>query len=208
MTFYGLGGSITFLMPPVLSPNEVYSALLWDNTNGADLDLHLMSVGNATVFGSSYPGAVDWQYADKTEAAPFASWTEISSNVYSGELIHISQLNKAASYEFMAFLYSRINGGDNSITWGNTHPSMYLYGGSATGLGYAAWYTGQPTPPAGYDYGYWSPFSLEPTGSGLDIVDDLTPFDPPISLANITARADNWYPCHAADSLTCPYLLP
>jgi hypothetical protein len=111
-------------------------------------------------------------------------------------------------YDFMLFLWSRISGGDSSVTWQNTHPAMFVFGGSASGVGSAAYYASEPTPPAGFEYGFWSPFSLQPTSTGFGIVDDNTvsAWEPAISIANISANADVWYPC--SYPTYCPYHLP
>jgi hypothetical protein len=207
MEFFGVGSHVIFLLPPVLAPNEVVVAALWDGSQGADLDLHMMGPGNRTQYPTD-EGVVDWAWLDKKAELPYASWTDISNpSVWSGEVIDIAKLNYSSPYDFMLFLWSRITGGDDSVTWGNTSPAMFLYGGSATGLGYAAWYSGQPTPPPGFDYGYWSPFSLQPDGSGhLRIVDDSSPYDPAISLADIAANNQLYYPCEYPTY--CPYPLP
>jgi len=206
VVIYGADTTLTFLVPPTLGPNEVVTAALWDNTFGADLDWHMVGPGNRTQYPTD-EGAVDWQYVDKALELPFATWHDYSSSLWGGEVIDIKQLNTSAEYDFFLFLWSRITGGDDSVTWANTDPSVFVFGGSATGLGAHAYYGLPPNPPTGFEYGFWSPFSFLPTGSGsLQVVDDLSPWDPAISESDIQSNAKLFYPC--AYPTYCPYRLP
>jgi len=166
----------------------------------------MMGPGNRTQY-PTFEGVVDWAWIDKTLESPYAGWTDVSSNVWGGEVIQINKLNMTAPYDFMLFLWSRISGGDNSVTWGNTSPSLFVFGGASTGLGYYVAYSGQPVPPAGFDYGYWSPFTFAPMAGGfLEIVEHSNPYDPAISLADEASGAQLFYPCQYATY--CPYALP
>jgi len=84
-----------------------------------------MGPGNRTQY-PTFEGVVDWAWIDKNAELPFAGWTDVSSNLWGGEVIQINKLNMSAPYDFMLFLWSRISGGDNSVTWGNTSPSLFV----------------------------------------------------------------------------------
>jgi len=202
---YGTSTDISFIIPPTLSSNEVFVAIIWDDFT-ADVDLHMFGPGDL-VYYSSPEGVVNWEYTDKNLSYPFAQWQDYTSSVVGLEVTRIYQLNFSAIYEFVGYLWSRVDGGDDSYSWNNIDASMLVFGGSATGLSTGLFFEANaPTPPAGFDYGFWSPFSFRPDGTGnLDIVEDVTPFDPPISIASIDAGSQQFISCSYA---YCPYRLP
>jgi len=204
VTITGDSKTISFFVPPVLTANEVLIALLWDDYT-ADLDLHMFGPGDL-VYYSSPEGVVNWEYTDKNLSWPYAQWKDYSGSTVGLEVTTIYQLNYSAIYEFVGYLWSRVDGGDPTYNWNNVSASMLVFGGSATGLSGLYFHADAPNPPAGFDYGFWSPFSFRPDGTGnLDVIEDTTPFDPPISIASIDRGDQQQISCSYA---YCPYRLP
>jgi len=202
----GTSSEMSILIPPALDPNEIFTAAIWMDTD-YDLDWHMFGPGNRTQYPTQ-EGVVNWAWIDKSLEAPYAMWHDYSTSGLLGiEVTTISKLNVSATYDFMLYLWSRVGGGDTTATWPTVEASVFIFGGSNTGIGSYTYTPVPPTPPAGFEYVYFSPFSLRPTGSGsLEIVDYTNPFDPAVSEADINANNQLFYPCDYPTY--CPYPLP
>jgi len=204
LVIYGSDTEMVILVPPTLSPTELFTCGLWLDTT-SDLDWHMFGPGNRTQYPTD-EGVVNWAWVDKSLESPYATWQD-ESGVVGIEVTQIAKLNYSAPYDFMLFLWSRVGGDDPTVSWASVQASIFIYGGSATGIGSYSWHAVAPTPPAGTDYGYWSPFTLQPNGQGgLTVIQKSNPFDPPISISDIDANTQLYYACEYPDY--CPYPMP
>jgi len=189
------------LIPPVLNSGDVFVAALWADPD-YDFDLHMFGPGNSTFYPGDY-GAVNWKWEDKSEESPYAEWDEVSGSGVGAEVIYITRMNTTAIYDFMMFNWWRVGQNDPESTFQAVSAELFLYGGSATGIGSYAFMAIPPTPPSGTDWVYYSPFRLNPTGTGhtVEVKTNSVAFNPAVSLSDIDAT-NVAYPCSYS---YCPY---
>jgi len=204
---YGSDTEIAFLIPPSLSPTELFTGILWLDDDYS-VDWHMFGPGNRTQYPTQ-EGVVNWAWVDKSEEAPYAHYYDYSNpNVAGCEIIRIAQLNYSAPYDFTMYLWSRVGGGDPTATWPKVQARIYIFGGSLTGIGSYTWSPlPVPTPPAGSEYVFYAPFTLQPSGTGkLNVIAKSNPYDPAVTDDTINNNSQVYYPCEYPTY--CPYPLP
>jgi len=169
-----------------LNADEVKIAAVWNDGNTYDFDLNMFGPGDAVYYDASTVGVVNWEYIDKTQALPFAHWTERTKG-YGAETIEISNLTRGSNYEFMVFDWSRVGGNDATSGFGRGGVQVYVWGGSATGITNSLSIAAPPSPPSGSVYAFWQPFILQSTStSSPHTLRVVNSFEPAISQTSIT----------------------
>jgi len=170
-----------------------------------DLDFNMFGPGDPVYFDSATVGVVNWEYVDKSEALPFAKWTE-RSNGYGCETIEIKNLTLSDNYEFMLFDWSRVGGDDSTADFSRVGAYVYIWGGSATLITPSLFAAIPPTPPAGFVYAFWQPFILQATGSTTrQTLRVVNSFEPAVSQTSIENGQPLTYSCSYS---YCPYAIP